>query len=287
MNKKLFAAVTAVAMLFFTSSANAEEVSQEGPALSLETTSEPDLSEETNVDTLPLPSQELIEQNPWVESSTAPEGQIPSGQDEPEVWAVVDQNGNTLNVIICDIDYCGSGWIPAEYDGNTPIRWHRVVIQSQRNPETGNYGGGHWGQYNFSTNTWTQTDENGSVYQIPTEYGAERICISNCPLSNPPSEDPFSEPAVSSQHDSAPVENNDEGTITSLRSIAVKSKIINNSIPLNIKIKGKVFNNRVMVVATKNGKQKIWSKKLKKNVLSINIPKKYYSWKISVRYRVL
>jgi len=286
MNKKLFAAVTAVTMLFFTSSANAEEVVQEGPIFNLERTSEPDPPEGENVDTLPPPSQELIEQNPWVEASVAPEGQVPSGQDEPEIWAIVDSNGNTLSVIVCDIDYCGSGWIPAAYDGFTPTEWARVVLQSQRDPETGNYGGGHWGQYNFSTNVWTKTDENGSVYQIPTEYGAEKICISNCPLSNPLPEDHFSEPTASSQQGGVPAENNDEGTITSLRSITVKSKIINNSIPLNIKIKGTVFNNTVTVVATKNGKKKIWNKRLKKNVLSINIPKRYSSWKISVRYRI-
>jgi hypothetical protein len=286
MNKKLFAAVTVFAMLFFTSSANAEEVVQEGPVFSLKTTSEPDPPEGENVDTLPLPSQELIEQNPWVESSVAPEGQVPRGQDEPETWAIVDSNGNTLNIIVCDIDYCGSGWIPVAYDGFTPTEWARVVLQSQRNPETGNFGGGHWGQYNFSTNTWTQTDESGSVYQIPVEYGAERICISNCPVSDPSLENPYSDSLILTQQSDVPTKNNDEGPATSPRSIVVKPEIINNSIPLNIKIKGKVFNNRVTIVATKNGKQKIWNKRLKKNVLSINIPKKYSSWKISVRYRV-
>jgi len=270
MKTKKIAAIFLGISLFFAPNAYAESLDSENTTDDTE-----------NIDTLPPPSQELIEQNPWVESSVGPEGQVPSGQDEPETWAIVDNNGNTLNIIVCDIDYCGSGWIPVAYDGFTPTEWARVVLQSQRNPETGNYGGGHWGQYNFSTDTWTQTDENGSVYQIPVEYGAERICISNCPVvetgPEPPAEDEIYV---------VPGTNNNDSLITSPRSIVVKPEIINNSIPLNIKIKGKVFNNRVIVVATKNGKQKIWNKKLKKNVLSINIPKKYSSWKISVRYRV-
>jgi len=276
MKTKTLAPIFLATSLFFAPNAYAEDLDSENTTDSIE-----------NIDTLPLPSQELIEQNPWVESSAAPEGQVPSSQDEPEAWAIVDSNGNTLNIIVCDIDYCGSGWIPVAYDGFTPTEWARVVVQSQRNPETGNYGGGHWGQYNFSTNTWTKTDENGSVYQIPTEYGGERICIQNCPVAETVPGEPSTDPIPSTEEPVVSSENNDEVPATSPRSIVVKPEIINNAIPLNIKIKGKVFNNKVRVVATKNGKEKIWNKRLKKNVLSIKIPKKYSSWKISVRYRVL
>jgi hypothetical protein len=260
--------------LFFAPNVYAENLDSENTVDTIE-----------NIDTLPPPSQDLIEQNHWVESSVAPEGQVPSGQDGPEVWAVVDEDGNTLNIMVCDIDYCGSGRIPVAWDGDVPTEWVTVVRQSERDSETGNYNPGHWGQYDFAENVW-RVLENGSTYIVPIEHGAEWICIDNCLIINSNSVSSL-ESSASADGTSPSVEHNPSITDTLQQKVLIKPKVINDVIPLRIKIKDNVLNNSVKVVATKNGKQKIWNKKLKKKVLSIKIPKRYSSWKISVRYRAL
>jgi hypothetical protein len=235
---------------------------------------------ENNVDTLPPPSQEIIEENPWLESSRSPEGQIPSGQDQPEIWAIVDEGGNTLNITVCDIDYCGSGWIPVAWDGLNPTEWARVVLQSQRNPENGKHNGGHWGQYNFSTDTWTQIDQSGAIYQVPVEYGSDPFCIQNCPI--------LESETTNIDEEMVMIESNYENVYPVVeRKFTLSPEFIKNKLVIKIKIKDQVFKNTATIVATKGKKKRVWNKKIRVNILSLKIPKKYSSWKISVKYNIL
>lgn len=232
-------------------------------------------TEPANVDTLPPPSQELIDQNPWVAASTAPEGQVPAGQDEPEVWAVVDENGNTLNIIVCDVDYCGSGWIPSAYEGFTPTQWARVVPQSRRNPTTGEYGGGHWGQYNFSENAWYVT-ESGSTYLAPTEFGAERVCVSNCGVpESPPTPNPDGTDAV----DPTPIT---DGPATTIGSpiVTVSMSATGTLVARSSEFIGK---SQLAVIATKGQSTRVWQVRAnKKGAIRIAIPKQFRTWDLRI-----
>ena len=240
----------------------------------------PSESPSQNLDTLPLPSQELINQNGWVSASIDPSlndsKTDPISQDEPEIWAIVDANGNTLNTIVCDIDYCGSGWIPTRFNGSTPVEFARVVLQVARNPETGEYGGGHFGTYNFSTNVWTLTTEDGVVYEMPTEYGQDPVCIENCPIFKPyPDPDPESEEPEIPEEDTIVVQE---------RKIFAKPSTTGNNVIVSAKINHKVLNNKVFVIAKKGNKKKVWATTITKKSINIKIPKKYLSWNISIRY---
>lgn len=239
-----------------------------------------------NVDTLPPPSQELVQQNPWqyISVDPAPNNSAiePPSQDELETWAVVDANGNTLNIISCDRDYCGSGWIPTKFEGSTPVEFARVVLQSARNPQTGENNGGHWGNYNFSSNTWTKTNSDGSVYEMPKEHDSKPICIENCPTIFPTPEPLFSE-SVNLQ--SVTIEKNSETSIQE-RSISVKPAIINNDVVINKKINDKIFKNQVLIIATKGNSKKLWKQQVSGKIVNIKIPRKYLFWNISIRYLV-
>jgi hypothetical protein len=226
----------------------------------------------------------MIEQNLWSEVSVDPapdNSEIdPASQDEPETWAVVDENGNTLNVIVCDRDYCGSGWIPTRYDGFTAVEFARVVLQGARDPQTGNSNGGHWGNYNFPSNTWTQTNPDNSVYQMPVEYGAQPICIELCPTPEPtPSPSPTSGDSEGTTPEITP-------TVVQERVVSIEPNVINNKIVINETVKEVVLEDRVIIIATKGNKKKIWVYKMVKNSIIIKIPIKYLSWKISFKYTV-
>lgn len=254
------------------------------PTPSSSASTEPTPSATPNIDTLSPPSQEMIEQDLWstVSVDPAPDNSEtdPASQDEPETWAVVDENGNTLNVIVCDRDYCGSGWIPTRYDGFTAVEFARVVLQGARDTQTGNSNGGHWGNYNFSSDTWTQTNPNGSVYEIPIAYGSQPICIELCPSPEPtPSPSPSSGESEETIPEIMP-------TVLQERVIFIYPVVVNNRIVINETVREVVFKDRVIIIATKGNKKKIWAYKMVKNSISIKIPIKYLSWKISFKYSV-
>ena len=59
-------------------------------------------------------------------------------------WAMLDENNNVVNVIVCTVEVCGGG----TWDGR------RVVLQTRQMPG-GNVAGYNGGTYNDSTNTFT------------------------------------------------------------------------------------------------------------------------------------
>ena len=284
-NKAIIITLIAVTSLVFSGAyVSADPLDTPVSTPSSSASAEPTPSATPNIDTLSPPSQEMIEQNLWSEVSVDPapdNSEIdPASQDEPETWAVVDENGNTLNVIVCDRDYCGSGWIPTRYDGFTAVEFARVVLQGARDPQTGNSNGGHWGNYNFPSNTWTQTNPDNSVYQMPVEYGAQPICIELCPTPEPtPSPSPTSGDSEGTTPEITP-------TVVQERVVSIEPNVINNKIVINETVKEVVLEDRVIIIATKGNKKKIWVYKMVKNSIIIKIPIKYLSWKISFKYTV-
>ena len=276
-NKAIIITLIAVISLVFSGAyVSADTLDTPVPTPSSSASAEPTPSATPNIDTLSLPSQEMIEQNPWG----------PDGSEEgsttlaPETWALVDENGKTLNIIVCNIDFCGSGWIPTRYDGFTPVGFTRVVLQGARDPQTGDSNGGHWGNYNFPSNTWTQTNPDNSVYHMPVEYGAQPICIELCPTPEPtPSPSPTSGDSEGTTPEITP-------TVVQQRVVSIEPTVINNRIVINETVKEVVLEDRVIIIATKGNKKKIWVYKMVKNSISIQIPIKYLSWKISFKYTV-
>ena len=59
-------------------------------------------------------------------------------------WAMLDENNNVVNVIVCTVEVCGGG----TWDGR------RVVLQTRQMPG-GNVAGYNGGTYNDATNTFT------------------------------------------------------------------------------------------------------------------------------------
>jgi hypothetical protein len=254
----------------------------------------PDLEEDPrqypNIDILPTPSQEMIKEDHWTSVSSAPEGQVPAGQDEPETWAVVDENGNTLNVIVCDIDFCGSGWIPTEYNGSSPTKWARVVIQGSRDSETGNANGGHWGQYNFPSGIWTQDTEDGKTYKVPTAYGQEPVCILNCLVEEP--EDVIDEPMDDPALENPLIDDAEEGVLstkTLARNVFVNAKTNNVSLSFVNKVNKKTMIRfgKIWIIAKNNDKKKVWKFDVENNGNSlITLPIGYADWNISINYKL-
>lgn len=287
MKKGYIVAAVVATSLIVVPSVNAEEIVQDTPVSQSVPESSPEPIEDPrqypNEDRLAPPSEHLIQQNPWTNSSSAPEGQAPTGQDELESWAVVDQNGNTINIISCDRDYCGSGWIPVSWDGFTPTEWARVVLQGARNPETGNSNGGHWGQYNFPSNVWTQERQDGGTYQIPIEYGQEPTCIANCPVPEENVESPSTPESgeeVATQNDEASV--NSEPRSFNIVAQVTKKKI---SFSKKFPVRKNMKNGNIWVIATKGTEKSVWKFKVSKiNKTNIVLPIKYADWNISVNY---
>lgn len=237
-------------------------------------------------DSLPPPSEEIIQENPWLNSSIDPEpnnSEIdPISQDEPETWAVIDENGKTLNIISCDIDFCGSGWIPTQYDGFTPIEWARVVLQSRRDPESGNNNGGHWGQYNFQSGIWTETTPEGVVYQIPVEHGQDPFCISNCPVDTP--EEVVDQPEEESSEDQL---SNEEIVESQFRNFSTKTTMVGNRFQFKHAAHKKkmVKFGKIWLIAKNKNEKKVWKFNIRKNGrINVILPIEYIDWDISVNY---
>ena len=236
------------------------------------------------------PSDAFVEDEPETtldpipESASSPISNIPNDQDEPEIWAIVDESGNTINITVCDVDYCGSGRIPVRFDGFVPVEFAEVVLQSARNPETGEYGGGHWGNYNFSTNIWTLTNADGSVYEMPTEYGAQPICIENCPV---PEETVVEVPESPENGEEVTTQNIDSSVTSEPRSFNVVAQVTKKNFSFNKKfpIRKNVKNENIFVIATKGTERSVWKFKVaKNNKTNITLPIKYYDWNISINY---
>lgn len=223
--------------------------------------------------------QNLIDQNYWSNISIDPEinnDEINSiSESQQEMWAVVDQNGNTLNIIVCNEAYCGSGWIPTNYVGNVPTDFVRVVLQGSRDPESGKYNGGHWGKYNFESNTWTKIKDDGSVYQIPVEYGAEPFCIANCPILLEENGERFT------------TENTDSSVTSEPRSFNVVVQKTNKTVSFKQKFPNRknIKSKNIWVIATKGAEKFVWKfRAAKNNKTNIVLPIKYADWNISVNY---
>ena len=217
---------------------------------------------------------------PTPEPTSSPTSNVPNDQDEPEMWAIVDESGNTQNIIVCDADYCGSGKIPVNFDGSTPTEWANVVLQSSRDPETGNYNGGHWGQYNSSNNTWTYVSPDGSVYKIPTEYGSSPICIENCPV-------PEEDIVVVSQSSGNEEERISQNISSQPRSFSVVAQTTDKTFSFSKKfpIRSSIKGGKIWVVATNGSKKSVWKFRVaNKNKTNITLPIKYSNWNISINY---
>jgi hypothetical protein len=292
MKNKIIAGLIVALGMSVSPSVYAEEIVED--STSSVDVSEPseESTESPNIDTLPPPSEELIQQNPWQESSSAQEGEVPAGQDEPETWAVVDENGNTLNTIVCDIDFCGSGWIPISYDGFTPNEWARVVLQAARDPETGKNNGGHQGQYNFTTNTWTNQNDRGEIYQVPIEYGENPFCIENClPVEDP--RDTMTPPPGDEGIWDGIFDNNEVVAQNSLevsgKSIEAKVNNVKNRISFryNVSSTKKIKNNIVRIIAKNDYNKKSWKFKINNSgKVLVALPIRYLDWDISISYKL-
>lgn len=99
-------------------------------------------------------------------------------------WAVLDSNGNTVNIIVCTPEVCGSG----TFGGN------RVVLQTLQDPVTHNTAAYVDAHYNEQNGQWTReivsTTPNGQpnpVVEIPLAYpgSVPMPCIANCPTPTP------------------------------------------------------------------------------------------------------
>lgn len=97
-------------------------------------------------------------------------------------WAMVDEHGNSVGVIVCTPEVCGANapLVPGN-PGFGGGFWggYRVVLQSaqdmdeaRRSPNgVGNVAGyGPGARYSFETGTWTLQAGNGQVYEITRDY---------------------------------------------------------------------------------------------------------------------
>jgi hypothetical protein len=304
---KKTAAVLAVAMtvpLYISGQALAEEqepdvsinntISDESTPTTEEGVDDSQTPSEENVDTLPPPSEEMIEEDPWFEASTDPDGdgpEVPTSQEQEQTWAVVDENGNTVNIISCTQSYCGSGWIPTEFDGHTPTEFARVVLQSDYNPETNSNNGGHWGQHNFSSGQWTLNSGSGTMV-MPTDPNEVPYCIADCVA---PPEEVVSDPdSVSDSPDIITQELNSAEEQASPEIYIAKSgdyRVILNSNETDNKIKIR-FNKKsssVNIIAKKwyapgMAEKKVWKIKFKnKKIHVFSVPEKYSGWKFFIK----
>lgn len=248
---------------------------------------------EENVDTLPPPSEEMIEQDPWFEASVDPDGDgsaVPTSQEKEQTWAVVDENGNTINIISCTQSYCGSGWIPTDFDGLVPTEFARVVLQSDYDPVTDSNKGGHWGQHNFESGTWTLESGSGTLV-MPTDPNEDPVCIANCVF--PPTEDdtpleegePFLANTEDVGNDSVVAEN-----VSVVRSgdykVLLNGSVKNNKI--NIKFnKGAL---KIKIVAKRwtspaNPEKKVWNIRFDQKTKSyvFDVPSAYSDWKFFIK----
>lgn len=250
-----------------------------------------DPREYPNVDTLEPPGQDLVAENPWVNSSIDPAinnaENDPASQNEPEIWAIVDENGNTVNTIVCDVDYCGSGWVPTAYDGFTPTQWARVVLQSERDPLTGENNGGHWGQYNFPSNVWTELGSNGATYLVPSSYGDPRVCVENCPVVEQPVGDSPDENV-----EDVPLNTTNQTDTSS--EIQTKNSFVRVTTNKNyFSFKEKVHKKKmikfgkVWVIAKKDKSKRVWKFDVNRDgVVKIVLPTDYADWEITVNYKL-
>lgn len=203
-------------------------------------------------------------------------------------WAMIDDSGKTINIIVCTPEVCGSGWFAGA----------RVVLQTLQDPveaatspnREGNVAAYMDGRYNFETNRWTIPGRDNSINQIPLAYpGIDKggnsnfpICIENCP-------DPNLNQEVFSQtnNESQPLSSSNNSTEIVQRSVAVKPEVLQDSLVITKKLENKILKNKITIVATKDLKKKVWTRIVKNNLVDIRIPKKYLTWKISIRYTLV
>jgi hypothetical protein len=215
-------------------------------------------------------------------------------------WVAVGPDGTPIGgVIVCTPEVCGQSgpgsFLELMYGEDTEIVF---VLQTLQDPVeaansengVGNVAGHSGAVYDFINNRWTIGGPNGSIYQIPLAYpGEDRggngnwpFCIEGCHVLEQESG------AVAESNEEVDlVENNSEDSISlTQRTIAVKPELIKNSLVVSMKIKGQVFKNTATIIAIKGNKKMVWNKRIKNGALNLKIPKKYSSWKISVRYRI-
>jgi hypothetical protein len=212
--------------------------------------------------------------------------------DEVGGWAVVDENGNVTNIIVCTPEVCGSG----TFGGNT------VIFQTHKG-EDGNVAG-HWNsQYDAEKNVWTVTDAQGNTYELPKDYPGNfqgPVCYENCNAVSNPNGEGFID--LDDNSTDAPVTldlscwNGPDLCINQIPTeisntattkyylyprVAVFSKIYNQSIVT--RSKAFIGKKTVRIVASKNNENFFWKIKANKNgLVRFKIPEEYIDWSFRV-----
>lgn len=213
-------------------------------------------------------------------------------------WALVDANGNVSGgVIVCTPEVCGANSpLIAGNSGYGGGYWagQRLVLQTVQDDPVeaassangvGNVAGYSSGaRYNFASGQWTLQSGN-DTYNMAIAYpaGSDHLTL----IYGGSSEETPLTPSPS------PTSGDSEGTIPEItptvvqqRVVPIEPTVINNRIVINERVKEVVFKDRVIIIATKGNKKKIWVYKMVKNSIRIKIPIKYLSWKISFKYTV-
>jgi hypothetical protein len=220
----------------------------------------------------------IIEEVTTPQVQTYPDGM---GQDQQGAWAVLDDNGNVTNLIVCTPAVCGSG----TFGGN------HVVFQSNANSD-GNVVGNPETTYNPNNNTWVATRPSGAVYEVSKDYPGTYgytpenylSCIENCESDEFVEDSPVSEQPADIPLDTEIVTQSEEGSGD--QSLNVTARILGSQ---NVVFKSGHFENidYLNIVTTKKVKKKIWKvswrqKTNGQSVIKIKIPKQFSLWNVSV-----
>lgn len=240
-------------------------------------------------------SEEPVEQptsEPVAEPESEPAPNPGMSPGENAGWAVIDENGNTENIIVCNPEACGSGW----HGGK------RVVLQTLQE-NNGNVAAYLDSYYDFNQGIWVYVNKvNGAKYQIPLDKPNfdNLVCFENCPPP-PCEEDPNYMEREDCSHfadGTSPIPmseiaqfdfiENDSAVQILERSQNYIVDIKNNDVK-SIKIIFKKKVKKFAVVAKKwnaDGVQKNkWNIKLKKSkkFYTFNIDDKYQDWKFIIK----
>jgi hypothetical protein len=180
-------------------------------------------------------------------------------------YAAVDTNGNVLNVMVCSYNVCGidNNWLNLAISQGIFSIGTRLVLQTLGDPITGNVAGYMNAKYNYETNSFVITKQNGAIFKIPLAYpGSEEMtCIENC--ENLTIEE-------TEQNNSSIEETSNNSFEETVVPMMFSTKLKSNTL--------------ATVVATNKNKKKIWKTKVNKNgIIKINVEKKYKKWKFKVK----
>jgi hypothetical protein len=245
--------------------------------------------------------EEVVEVAPSESADPAPADPGSSGHsghpddmapDEIGGWAVVDENGNVTNIIVCTPEVCGSG----TFGGNT------VIFQTHKG-EDGNVAG-HWNsQYDAEKNVWTVTDSQGNTYELPKDYPGnfqDPVCYENCnaipnpngegfidengnPIDGPVNLDLscWNSPVLCIDQIPTEISNTETTKYYLYPKVAVFSKVYNQSIVT--RSKAFIGKKTVRIIASKNNENHFWKIRANnKGLVRFNIPEEYIGWSFRV-----